>query len=1440
MAAARPFPGYRSQNRQKMNLRLSFSGTNHSRRQNTLIRLFFAAGLIGLTYSAKAQVVYYESFEHVVPGLNYTIPLGWVQEQIGTSIDVDNKFHCSNVATFPSITARTGADMLAFNARDVIAGERSALATKRLDMRGGMPGGGASFNFWFYRDNVGAPAATDRIQVYVNDSAEFSGGATGAVLLTEISTGATTIHRSCTQSPVPSVINGWNQCSYTIPNVSPFNGSSVYVIIVATSGAGYNMFIDDFTVNTYPLAQNYVANSAEVVSQAVNTTAAGKSGERIIGCRLTMDGAGVPRVLTNMEFNTNGSTNPTGDITNARLWFTGGTPAFDTSYAVLMGTYNNPWMTNYMFLTAPNANYTGMASFNGLEHGYNYFWITYNISPTAATSNYVDAEWINFAVNGMPITPFTMTLPGSRVIWANVTVPLYSSYCGGTNHNRTCWIDRVILQGNMAPGAGIDNSLNTINSGINAGPACPPPYPRTCPWQTHPSDYELFQPVAGKTTSVTADGTTVYTLSVRVGSLGSGNHVAAWIDFNGDFAFTANEKIGQSSSLPAYTTFNINFTVPDTAKPGMALLRVREAISASNMSPTGTHVYGETEDYIITIIPDCPGVPGWTTWLGITDNWADPVNWCPSVVPIAGNTDKNVRIPGGPTGTYTYHRPYIRDSIQARALKLRIEGADTIFVDATKGSTLTVLDSMKIVANTGAIIVNSGFADSAQVSNGLLPRPNDTPLSAVERTRSLVSITQAELLAEGMRAGDLITGIRIHMQRKSNGSPYKNFTIKYYYTTNAQSIFGVGAAANIPIPSGAPAAPVTVFSGDLDPSVFIPTLNDFGTVLVPLSTPIPWNGGANPMIIEMCYDNTGFPLTGTNDEVRFTQTTNLRRYLTIRNLSAYNKPGCSLSPKDTVISPSTGTAGTNTVTVAAVDAPDILPGQMTNLGLQVVSVAGNVVTLNANLPIPVNGNLIFYNTITTSINYRPNLTFEFSRPYNRFPISVAGHWENNGTFVPAVSIVTMNGAVANQKISGTSTTNFYDLKISNSNHVLLTSDVTVSDSLILTTGRLKLNNRKLSLTNPAIGALNRVNGYIQSETDVIASNLAPFGRFHWNMGSATGSRLIPFINMMGEYLPMNYNIDAGTHDVTFATYRTLQNNTNIPAPEVTNIAGFNNGTGGVYGSDGWAMVDRYYMISNAGSGAQADITMRYSVTEQAQGGNVNMRAQRWMNTPDLWEFPFLPGQVFTPGNPNIVMIPDFTGFSGNDWWAITGNISPLPVTLLDFSGEKKDKRVLLKWTTASEINSSHFDVERTVDNHSFMFIDRVPSQGSGNNIRHYEAWDNEPLEGIQYYYLIQYDIDNNSNTYGPVSVRFDSNIFDIVTMITKPGEQGLSVAFNYNSDEPLSCRIYDITGRLIFDEEKYEAVRGFNNIDIDVKMAKGVYQVVLQNSEKVITRKFLN
>ena len=63
---------------------------------------------------------------------------------------------------------------------------------------------------------------------------------------------------------------------------------------------------------------------------------------------------------------------------------------------------------------------------------------------------------------------------------------------------------------------------------------------------------------------------------------------------------------------------------------------------------------------------------------------------------------------------------------------------------------------------------------------------------------------------------------------------------------------------------------------------------------------------------------------------------------------------------------------------------------------------------------------------------------------------------------------------------------------------------------------------------------------------------------------------------------------------------------------------------------------------------------------------------------------------------------DINGFSS--FFVSTGSLIPLPLTLLSFTGNATANSNLLKWTTTSEVNVSHFEIERSGDGVHFNII----------------------------------------------------------------------------------------------------------------------------------------
>jgi hypothetical protein len=83
---------------------------------------------------------------------------------------------------------------------------------------------------------------------------------------------------------------------------------------------------------------------------------------------------------------------------------------------------------------------------------------------------------------------------------------------------------------------------------------------------------------------------------------------------------------------------------------------------------------------------------------------------------------------------------------------------------------------------------------------------------------------------------------------------------------------------------------------------------------------------------------------------------------------------------------------------------------------------------------------------------------------------------------------------------------------------------------------------------------------------------------------------------------------------------------------------------------------------------------------------------------------------------------------------------PLPVEWVSVTGKLlEDRSIEVKWATASEKNNSHFEVERSKDGVHFESIGSVVGKGTVDELTRYTFKDTSPLDGINYYRILQKD-----------------------------------------------------------------------------------------------------
>lgn len=82
----------------------------------------------------------------------------------------------------------------------------------------------------------------------------------------------------------------------------------------------------------------------------------------------------------------------------------------------------------------------------------------------------------------------------------------------------------------------------------------------------------------------------------------------------------------------------------------------------------------------------------------------------------------------------------------------------------------------------------------------------------------------------------------------------------------------------------------------------------------------------------------------------------------------------------------------------------------------------------------------------------------------------------------------------------------------------------------------------------------------------------------------------------------------------------------------------------------------------------------------------------------------------------------------------------LPLELIDFQAHTGEDFIQLNWTSYSEFNFSHYELERSVDGQIFGFLTEVESNG-GDFIQNYSFDDYEVFKGQLYYYRLKmYDL----------------------------------------------------------------------------------------------------
>lgn len=147
----------------------------------------------------------------------------------------------------------------------------------------------------------------------------------------------------------------------------------------------------------------------------------------------------------------------------------------------------------------------------------------------------------------------------------------------------------------------------------------------------------------------------------------------------------------------------------------------------------------------------------------------------------------------------------------------------------------------------------------------------------------------------------------------------------------------------------------------------------------------------------------------------------------------------------------------------------------------------------------------------------------------------------------------------------------------------------------------------------------------------------------------------------------------------------------------------------------------------------------------------------------------------------------------------------LPIELLYFKGEQNAEKIQLNWATATEINNDYFSILKSLDAYHWYEIARVKGKLFSYQKQEYIIYDEQPAHGINYYKLIQKDIDGTSSESKIIDVYFDSyfKTSDKFKVYPNPASELIYIQQNSNTEFfNYKFSIIDITGRVLISQEE--------------------------------------
>jgi len=271
------------------------------------------------------------------------------------------------------------------------------------------------------------------------------------------------------------------------------------------------------------------------------------------------------------------------------------------------------------------------------------------------------------------------------------------------------------------------------------------------------------------------------------------------------------------------------------------------------------------------------------------------------------------------------------------------------------------------------------------------------------------------------------------------------------------------------------------------------------------------------------------------------------------------------------------------------------------------------------------------------------------------------------------------------------------------------------------------------------------------------------------------------------------------------------------------------GHGQLVASAGFSM-NRFYEIHPANNNnLNATLKLRFYEDElNTSSGLIDK------NTLKLWRYDdvewFIQNSTIDMVSNQLTKtaIPQFS-----TWTAGSGDLGPLPITLVEFDVVCINGEYIVEWTTASEINNKEFIIQESTDGLNWVGVAQEDGAGNSNTSRKYSKSFTSTNSSGSYVRLKQIDYNGDSEVFDPVFVSCQQKFTNEVTLFPNPAVDYVDAKIVCETQMMATISIFSTSGQILLNE-KISLTSGANIVRLDVSsLPPAVYHLSISNDKRI-------